>query len=86
MKKILGFQCNNCKSILWEETGECACKKLKLIHKEGSRYFHVYSNNDNFNSVYCFIDDTGRLIKYVDSMTFEIAPTAFVDDKLFENL
>jgi hypothetical protein len=85
VKKVLGFQCNNCKSILWE-TGECACKQLKLIHKENSRYFHVYSDNDNFNSVYCFIDDTGRLIKYVDSMTFEIAPTLFIDDELFENL
>jgi hypothetical protein len=85
VKKVLGFQCNACKSVVWG-TGECACKQLKLIHKEDSRYHYVYSDDDNFSSVYCFIDDTNRLIKFIDSMTFEVAPTVFIDDELFENL
>ena len=80
MRQVLGFQCPKCKTIL-HSTGKCQCGELGYIKEDKSRFERLYTDTGKFHLVFCYIDDSNRLVKYTNHLGAQVAPTLFIDDK-----
>jgi len=85
VKQVIGFQCPKCKSILYL-TGKCSCGQLGYIKERNSRFDRLYTDTGEVLPVYCYIDDTGRLIRYTNHLGVQTAPTLFIEDEFIERI
>jgi len=80
MKQLLGFQCPKCKTILYT-TGVCSCGELGYIKENKSRFERLYTDAGKFHLVFCYIDDSNRLVRYTNYLGGQVAPTLFINDE-----
>ena len=83
MKKLQGIKCNKCRDVLYT-TKMCACKSLGL--KLDGRLFIIYSDDEDITLGDVYIDDTNRLVRFIESRAFDVAPIMFVKDELVDNI